>query len=168
MAKNKNLLIALSFFAILLTMIGCSDRQKESSFPKDNCGYPQKNIMVINGKEEVLPGFTDILMGEKFTHRVTAKKQKDGFVTVMVPKASAINQWCIEESEDVKVIMYKTESLLENAKEKIEGASDEIQMFKFSSETNHVVKLKWVNINQIGKAFSEKEENYLLEIEIEE
>jgi len=166
MVKNKKILIIVSACAFLFALSVCSAKKKDINFPKDSKGYPKSNVILVNGEETVLPDIT--LTDGKMIHEVNAKIRKDGTVVVVLPQGIPINQWYIQESEEIKLISYIRESLFDGPGEKLEGPSSEIQTFCFSSAPSNTVLFKWVNINQSRKAFDEKDEDYLLKVRIYE
>lgn len=166
MVKNKKILIITFAFALLFALSGCSKKEKDINFPKDSEGYPKSNVMLINGEETELQDIT--LIDGKMSHVVNAKNRKDGTVVVVLPQGIPFNQWYIQESEEIKLISYMTESLFNGAGEKLEGLSSEIQTFCFSAPPSSTVLFKWVNTNQSGKSFDEKDEDYLLKVKISE
>lgn len=166
MIKNKKILIITFAFALLFALSGYSKKEKDINFPKDSEGYPKSNVMLINGEETELQDIT--LIDGKMSHVVNAKNRKDGTVVVVLPQGIPFNQWYIQESEEIKLISYMTESLFNGPGEKLEGPSSEIQTFCFSAPPSSTVLFKWVNTNQSGKSFDEKDEDYLLKVKISE
>ena len=81
---------------------------------------------------------------------------------IVLPVGTSISQWSIRQKE-ILLDNYKRSKV--DIKEELEGPSPYIQSFKFTSDSHEII-LKYHNINELDKAFSDIEEDYLLKLQV--
>ncbi|HIV80055.1 MAG TPA: hypothetical protein IAB13_03725 [Candidatus Avanaerovorax faecigallinarum] len=149
-ARAASLALALS----IGIMTGCSTSgSDDSEFPTDEAGYPDKDAVMING-EVYETGFGDEGEDSGYEMSMQVKVADDGSVTVVLPQIIPTHTWNMEEKEDV--ILKSFETTKTDVTEPCDGPSDTLQSFTFIAESGSTVLFKWVNVNEAGKAFSEK------------
>lgn len=157
--RNKSVLIVMAA-VLLLSFSACSVKKTGSedglNFPKDSQGYPKRNVILVNGKK--------VELSDQKSSVTDAKIREDGTVMISLPQGLPINNWYIEENENIKLVSYTTNTSLDKTEGDREGQSAEIQTFIFRTTKIEPVLFKWVNVEQSGKSFEEKEEEYLLKV----
>ena len=108
---------------------------------------------MING-EVYETGFGDEGEDSGYEMSMQVKVADDGSVTVVLPQIIPTHTWNMEEKEDVLLKSFETTKT--DVTEPIDGPSDTLQSFTFIADSGSTVLFKWVNVNEAGKAFSEK------------
>ncbi len=149
-AKTVSLALALS----IGIMTGCgASGSGDREFPTDEAGYPEKDAVMINGEVYEM-GFGDEGEDSGYEMNMQVKAADDGSVTVVLPQIIPTHTWDMEEKEDV--ILKSFETTKTDVTEPCDGPSDTLQSFTFTADSGSTVLFKWVNVNEAGKAFSEK------------
>lgn len=156
MEVHKNILrIVILATAVFAILVSCSDGGKEPGikFPVDEQGYP-KNVVVINEEQY------DLMGEDEQMKEIPVKLDEDAIVKVTLPQKIPTHFWTIEEKESVMIDSYnKSDADVEN---EVEGISSMLQDFKFTCAPGESVSFKWVNIDEFGKSFDDKESDYTL------
>lgn len=157
MKANRRFFVKTMGLALALSiglMTGCSaSGSGDSGFPTDEAGYPDKDAVMING-EVYETGFGDEGEDSGYEMNMQVKAADDGSVTVVLPQIIPTHTWCMEEKEDVHLKSFETVET--GVTEEREGQSEALQSFKFTADSGSTVRFKWVNVDESGKAFSEK------------
>ncbi len=148
--RIAGLTLALS----VAVMTGCSAAGSgDSEFPTDEAGYPDKDSVMING-DVYETGFGEEGEGSGYEADIQVRAGDDGSVTVVLPQIIPTHTWCMEEKQDVHLKSFETVET--GVTEEREGQSDALQSFTFTADSVSTIHFKWVNVNESGKAFSEK------------
>lgn len=173
MAIHKNILISLLLILLIFLMCSCNNitkvvyQQTEVvnevdyiDFPKDIQGYPKRELVIINGNIYSLENIEK----PQTLSEIEIKIEEDNNIEVVLPQYLPTYFWSIEESENIDLISYtKNEQPVQYA---VEGKSANLQIFTFNTLVDDSILLKWSNINELGKSFTDKKEEYLLKIKI--
>ena len=174
MKINRKILVSIFMMVIIILSVGCSNsilnNKEEIDFPKDDKGYPQGNIVLVNGKDYILENIEKSTVSSHITHEIDLKLEEkaDDIVEVILSQNNPINLWSIQENEDIDLISYNKLELKIEDKNMLEGVSARLQKFSFRVPTDKsiIISFKWANVNEIEKSFKDKKENYLLKIKI--
>ena len=157
MKANRRFFVKTAGLALALSiglMTGCgASGSGDSGFPTDEAGYPDKDAVMING-EVYETGFGDEGEDSGYEMNMQVKAADDGSVIVVLPQIIPTHTWDMEEKEDV--ILKSFETTKTDVTEPVDGPSDTLQSFTFTADSGSMVLFKWVNVNEAGKAFSEK------------
>ena len=139
------------------------DRMEYIEFPRDEQGYPRRNVVIINKSEYTLNNIEKSHTASHIDQEIQLQGIEEGDnIEVILPQYLPAYFWSIEEKETIDLINYsKSEVSIEQA---LEGKSAYIQKFTFYIANDKNVLLKWSNISECGKSFTEKNEEYLLKI----
>lgn len=168
-------ILACVLLLVTLTLVGCNsisdmERNTTMDFPKTDKGYPQGNIVMINGKEYPLKNIEEATANSKISYEIelNLKDKAEGTIDVVLPQNSSINLWSIESNERIDLISYNKINCEIKNTDMIEGISSKLQKFQFvvPPEEDTSVSFKWSNVNEIEKSFNDKQESYLLIIKI--
>ncbi len=172
MGIHKRVLIIL--FTILFILIGFemlkTRMNKEIEYPLQKDGYPKDNIVIINGKEYSLNNIELANSDATINHEIMIKfdDKKNTMLDILLPERICINRWSIEEgNENIDLILYQKIKLpIQNNMK--EGNSSVVQRFKIvvPNEQKTKVSFKWANVNEQGKSFKDKKEDYFLKINL--
>jgi cation/multidrug efflux pump len=161
--------------ALLVFFVRCNNGNvikngEQINFPKDDNGYPQGDIVVINGEEYHLDKIEQAIADSHAEHEIDLKlnDKAEGFVKVILPQNNPVCLWSVESNEYIDLVSYSKYELKIKDKNILDGVSANLQTFRFtiSKEKGVTVSFKWSNINEIEKSFSDKVEYYLLKIKI--
>ena len=175
MVKQYKILIVMFLTALLVCFVRCSNSDvikngEQISFPKDDNGYPQGDIVIINGEEYHLDKIEEAIANSHAEHEIDLKlnDKAEGFVKVILPQNNPVCLWSIESNEYIDLVSYSKDELKIEDKNILDGVSANLQTFRFtvSKEKDVTVSFKWSNFNEIEKSFSDKVEYYLLKIKI--
>lgn len=159
MKTSKNLSL-ITFLLLILLLTACSCKNPKDQFPSNNQGYPKTDIMLVNGREY---NIKDLYAGENTVEEVNIEIDKENSeFEIVLPVGASISQWSIRQKE-ILLDNYKRSKV--DIKEELEGPSPYIQSFKFTSDSHEII-LKYHNINELDKAFSDIEEYYLLKLQV--
>ncbi|WP_454963606.1 hypothetical protein [Filifactor alocis] len=175
MSIYKKISIALLMISMIILFVACRNHVKlnnkeEVFFPKGDNGYPQNNIVMINGKQYLLKHIETATNNSHVIHEIDLElsDETEGMVEVILPQNNPINFWSIEMNEEIDFISYhKIEFDIED-KDMIDGVSGTLQKFCFivPQEESTSISFKWANVNEIEKSFNDRDENYLFKIKI--
>lgn len=170
---DKRILVAISLISLLIFAIGCGrnggEKRAQIDFPKDANGYPQRDIVVINGEKYDLDNIEKAIVTSQIKHEINLKLTgKTETLEVILPQNNPINLWSIEDSKYMDLVSYNKEPVTIENKDMLEGASVNLQKFRITipQDENINLSFKWANVNEIEKSFNDKVENYLLTIKI--
>ncbi|SHF06827.1 hypothetical protein SAMN02745784_02692 [Tissierella praeacuta DSM 18095] len=175
MVKNYRILIVMFLTTMLIFFVGCSNSNviengEQIDFPKNDNGYPQGNIVVINGEEYHLDKIEQAIVNSHIEHEIDLKlnDKAEDFVEVILPQNNPISLWSVETKEYIDLVSYSKDELKIEDKNILDGVSANLQTFRFiiSKENDVTISFKWSNINEIEKSFNDKVEYYLLKIKI--
>lgn len=161
--------------AMLIFSMGCSNsnglkNEKQIDFPKNDKGYPQGNIVVINGEKYHLDNIEQAIVNSRLEHEIDLKinDKAEAIVEVILPQSNPINLWSIETNEYINLVSYSKDVLKIEDKNILDGVSANLQTFRFiiPKEKDVSILFKWSNINESEKSFIDKAENYLLKLKI--
>ncbi len=165
--------LRLLFLGLLTFVIsGCENATNRSGdeaftteFPRDKQGYPKCNIVIINGAEYTLKNWGGSHIKSHIDQEIELQGIKEGdCLEVILPQYLPINFWSMEEKETIDLINYNKSEL--SVHQTVEGVSAYIQKFTFTITNDKNLLFKWSNVNECGKSFTEKEDEYLLRISI--
>lgn len=142
-----------------------------ADFPLDEKGYPREDVLQIEEEYYEMPLMRNAYGDTAVSHRLEVRKQGDSeTIHIVLPRRSPTHRWSLEETEDIRMIGYQEVECAKRKGEKevLEGVSDILQVFEVSADydTDHEIRFKWCNINEVEKSFEEKKENYLLRIKV--
>ncbi len=175
MVKNYRILTAMFLTTMIVFSFGCRSNNvmknvKQIDFPKNDNGYPQGNIVIINGKEYHLDRIEQAIVSSPIKHEIDLKLggEAGDIVEVILPQYNPISLWSIETKEYIDLVSYSKDALKIEDKHMIDGISANLQTFRFiiSKENDATISFKWSNINEIEKSFNDQVEYYLLKIKI--
>lgn len=175
MSKSKKILVSIFMIVILIFSTGCNNsnglkNQNQTDFPKDDKGYPERNIVIVNGEEYNLDNIEKTAVDSPVQHEIDLElSEEDGnIVEIILPQINPINIWSIENKENVDLVLYSKDELIIEENNMLEGVSANLQKFRFTvpQDEDTYVSFKWANVNEIKKSFDDKKERYLLTIKI--
>lgn len=105
-----------------------------------------------------------LLSGCEKEKEIEMKLPKDETLEISLPQYQPSHFWCMEENITLNVMNYNKKEV--SVPEKLEGVTSNVQKFSLNVTENNNVSFKWVNVNECGKSFSEKQADYLLKIKI--
>ena len=160
MINYKKYLSSIILLTTVLLLTACTCKNPDNQFPLNSQGYPKTDTILINGREYKIK---DLYTGEKIVEAVTIEIEEDNNeIELVLPIGSGIAQWSINQ-KDILLDNYKRSKV--DIKEELEGPSPYIQAFKFTSDAHEII-LKHHNVNELDKAFSDIEEDYMLKLQV--
>lgn len=177
MAIHKKVL-SIMFCAFVVSTIllsGCNggatlEKNAKTEFPMDEKGYPQGNVVIINGRVHNLDKIKNALTSSHVESEIGLKLEEESgnVVEVTLPQRIPICLWSIEMKDYIDLVSYSNDTIEIEDKNKLEGPSPNLQTFRFKvyKENDVTVSFKWSNINEIEKSFNDKEAYYLLKLKI--
>lgn len=164
------LLITLSLFLLS----SCTNKQsltseKSIDFPLDSNGYPKNDVVIVNGKPYPINLKDYPHEASEFDAKIKIKMQEDtDNVEIILPQYLPINYWSIDESNFLNLNSYVKTICPIKEKHLLEGVSPAVQQFNIQVPEKEIseIYLKWTNINEADKSFTDKDEDYLLKIVI--
>ncbi|EFE27711.1 hypothetical protein HMPREF0389_01342 [Filifactor alocis ATCC 35896] len=175
MSIYKKISIALLMISMIILFVACRNHVKlnnkeEVFFPKGDNGYPQNNIVMINGKQYLLKHIESAMNNSHVIHEIDLElsEETEGMVEVILPQNIPINFWSIGVNEEIDFISYHKIDYPIEDKDIVEGVSATLQKFCFivPLEKDTSISFKWSNVNEIEKSFNDRDENYLFKIKI--
>lgn len=179
MEKNNRVLILSSMLLLLVafTIRACANTKNMKidktgyriNFPINETGYPQKDIVLINGEIYSLLDIKRAYSESHIEHQIELKKSEStNKIQVVLPRISPIELWSMEENMNIDLISYSKIKLHISDKQMVDGESSEIQKFEFNIDPNNMedILFKWSNVNETGKSFKDKKANYFLRIKV--
>ena len=113
MSIYKKISIALLMISMIILFVACRNHVKlnnkeEVFFPKGDNGYPQNNIVMINGKQYLLKHIETATNNSHVIHEIDLElsDETEGMVEVILPQNNPINFWSIEMNEEIDFISY--------------------------------------------------------------
>jgi|GEM_PF-7052354 len=174
MAENKRILRLLLIVAAAGILAGCGNAAKAeqaskdaaaegtaaADFPRDDIGVPDAVVMV-DGTAYELEGFDAAAGGSRQELELTV--ETDTAAEIVLPVISPTHFWSLEETEEVSLVSYDKKAWWELSEE-LEGEVAALQRFKVElpAEASTYIRFKWANVNEIGRAFDDKAEDYYL------
>ncbi len=136
----------------------------------DEKGYPQDNVVIINGRVHNLDKIKNALASSHVESEIDLEmgEKSENVVEVTLPQLTPICLWSIEMKDYIDLVSYSNDTIKIEDKNKLEGPSPNLQTFRFKvyKENDVTVSFKWSNINEIEKSFNDKEAYYLLKLKI--
>lgn len=173
MNKIKTVPLKAIFLVLILAMIsGCGNHMEKSDeffsitdFPRDSQGYPESHAVIINGSEYALKDLSGAHTENNVDQEIELQDLKEGDqIEVILPQYLPGFLWSIEEKETLDFTDYEKKEL--SVQQAVEGQSDVVQKFTFTVAGDTSILFKWSNVNECGKSFADKEEEYLLKISL--
>lgn len=172
--KILNILICI-LVSTAIVLGGCNGgvtlgKNTKTEFPMDEKGYPQGNVVIINGRVHNLDKIKNALTSSHVESEIGLKLEEESgnVVEVTLPQRIPICLWSIEMKDYIDLVSYSNDTIEIEDKNKLEGPSPNLQTFRFKvyKENDVTVSFKWSNINEIEKSFNDKEAYYLLKLKI--
>ena len=171
MSIYKKISIALLMISMIILFVACRNHVKlnnkeEVFFPKGDNGYPQNNIVMINGKQYLLKHIESAMNNSHVIHEIDLELSEE--TEGILPQNIPINFWSIGVNEEIDFISYHKIDYPIEDKDIVEGVSATLQKFCFivPLEKDTSISFKWSNVNEIEKSFNDRDENYLFKIKI--
>lgn len=160
MINFRKFLSSIFLLTIVLILASCTCKNPDNQFPSNNQGYPKRDIILVNGKEYKIKG---LHAGENTVEEINIEiDEENSEFELVLPVGASISQWSIKQN-GIILDNYKRSKV--DVKEELEGPSPYIQSFKFTSDSHEII-LKYHNINELDKAFSDIEQYYLLKLQV--
>ncbi|WP_311537317.1 hypothetical protein [uncultured Anaerococcus sp.] len=139
------------------------EKKEDIEFPVDDKGYPKNNVVMINNKAYPIDLVGESHMGSEI--EVKMDQDRD-IVEIVLPQRLPINYWSLDEKEYMDLISYSMVDFPIKDEDMVEGPSAAVQKFGISvpRDERTEILLKWSNVDEIGKLFKDKKEDYLLKI----
>ena len=82
------------------------NNKEEVFFPKGDYGYPQNNIVMINGTQYPLKNIEKATSNSHLIHKIDLElsEKTEGMVEVILPQNNSINFWSIGVNEEIDFI----------------------------------------------------------------
>lgn len=173
MNKIKTVLLKAGLLGVILAMIsGCGNHIEKSNedfsitdFPRDSQGYPDSHAVIINGSEYSLKDLSGAHTENNVDQEIELQDLKEGDqIEVILPQYLPGFLWSIEEKEAIDFTDYEKKEL--PVQQAVEGKSDIVQKFTFTVAGDTSILFKWSNVNECGKSFVDKAEEYILKISL--
>lgn len=176
MIKQKRFLIIMISLLFLSVFIlsSCNNKntdthEKSVDFPLDDKGYPQNNVVIINGNTYSIDLKNNSNENSKTKTKIELNLSDDKKdIEIILPQYLPINSWFFDEKNYINLKTYEKLEYPIKKDNMIEGISPFVLKFNIEvsdSETTELV-FKWANINEANKSFEDKNEDYLLKIAI--
>lgn len=173
--KKRFFIIVISFLILSVFMLSsCNNKNTDThethvDFPVDDKGYPQNNVVIINGNTYSINLKNNSNKTSKIDAKIELKLSDDEKdVEIILPQYLPINNWFIEEKNYINLKSYEKLEYPIKKDNMIEGITPFVQKFNIEVSVSEATELvfKWANINEANKSFEDKNEDYLLKIVI--
>lgn len=165
-------ILCLTLFSSVFLLSSCSnknsvDHEKNVDFPLDNKGYPQNDVVIINGGPHQINLKENSHIAFKANTEIEVKLGEDkNEVEITLPQYLPINTWSVSEENFINLNSYSKTIYPVKDENMLEGISSTVQKFNIEVAEGQTTELffKWANINESNKLFKDKNEDYLLKI----
>ena len=129
----KKLLAGILICLICVGFIACSNK---TVFPVDSQGYPQGNVILINGEEYSIDVEYNTDPEKTPEPTVIEIKRQEKIKIVVADHDFYPSDWCIEETDGIYSTTY-TDSYNENKSDEVpDGASGGLRVFEITAQSN--------------------------------
>ena len=151
MVKNHNILVNFLICFMCFSLVSCN--MGKTDFPVDSQGYPEDNIILINGEEYSIDVEYNTDPEKTPEPTVIEIKRQEKIKIVVADHDFYPSDWCIEETEGITATTY-TSSYSENKSDDMpDGASGGLRIFEITAEKDAK------EIILMHKSYSLNEEN---------